>query len=154
MRFVEPTNFKSRRVLLTYEQEYSIKALVQHICQVAATPKEQISADELNTFFSARPDADFLKSVCEIAQYTVNNFVTDPFYMPLDEALTIYNHSNMSVDYHIDRHTQHGIDFLLRKIYLFLFKYSEDSSSYLQGIRSGKLVCGGSHLVTNPPLPG
>ena len=154
MRFVEPTNFKSRRVLLTYEQEYSIKALVQHICQVAATPKEQISADELNTFFSARPDADFLKSVCEIAQYTVNNFVTDPFYMPLDEALTIYNHSNMSVDYHIDRHPQHGIDFLLRKIYLFLFKYSEDSSSYLQGIRSGKLVCGGSHLVTNPPLPG
>ena len=138
MRFVEPSYFKSRRRLLTVLEEDAIRSYLSFIHDIADTGKERIETEDLNRFFETRDDSDFLKSVCEIAQYTVDNFVTGPLYMPLDVALVQFNVANMDIDYHIDRHPRLGISFTLRKIYLFLYKYATNPSGYLKCIRDGE----------------
>lgn len=134
MRFVEPTSFKCRRRLLTILEEESIKMLVGFIKEVAQGGSEVITTAELSKFWETRDDSDFLKTVCQIAQCTVNNFITDPYYMPLDDAIFHFNISNPDVDeYHIDSHPRQGVDVLLRKLRLFLYKYSTDPTVYLKG---------------------
>ncbi len=135
-KFHEVNSFKSRDSLLSESEESNINLFIDFLISQKNKYGDRININTINSYFLSPETEDYIKTILEISQQTVNNFSFSPFYIQLNHAYDEFNMKDNKSDYHINRHPEHSINLLMRKLYLFLYKYSDNQEKYYELFRN------------------
>jgi serine/threonine-protein kinase len=128
--FVEVTKFKSRRRLLSKDEEFLILTFIDKMNKITVfnVQNDRFESKALKEMFG-QSDLVFLLKTFEIAHDTISNFSLSPLYFPLDIFWEYYNSMGYDEFWFI-RHPEHSKAYIRKSLYLFLYKYSPEQEKY------------------------
>jgi len=119
--FHEVSCFKSKTILLEHEVITDIENLISYIF-LNNTEDDTISREKIIEYCNASQNSEILYNYIEAANELA--FYNAPFYPNLTQILTIaQNHKG---NYHLINHPEHSGFMLIKKLYNFIKKYSEN----------------------------